>query len=336
MNTNNPLTPERIMQFAWGCMPTLTIEAALHHKIFDLLDTGPKTIAQLANESGTSQRGLKAILNALVGLQFLAKSDDRYSLTPESATFLVSTKPSFYGAMFKHISSDLLPKWMQLTDVVKTGKPAIAVNEQKQGSEFFAGFVEALFPLGYHAAKLLGEHLNIGKTASAFNVLDLAAGSGVWGIGVAEQSKNVQITAVDWPEVLEVTKRVAKRHGLADRLKTISGDILTVDFGKGYQLATLGQILHSEGVERSRKLLRKTFAALASGGTIAIAEFVPNDERTGPPQPLLFAVNMLVNTEAGDTFTFAEISEWLREAGFVNSRQLDIKSVSPMILATKP
>lgn len=336
MDTSKPVTPERVMQFAWGYAPSLIIEAALRHKIFDVLDSGPKTIAQLATETGASQRGLKAVLNALVGLQFLAKSGDRYSLTPESATFLVSTKPGYHGALFKHISSDLLPKWMQLTDVVKTGKPAIAVNDKKEGAEFFAGFVEALFPLGYHAAKILGEHLNVAKASSPFNVLDLAAGSGVWGIGVAEQSPNVRITAVDWPEVLEVTKRIAKRHGLVDRLKTIPGDILAADFGTGYQLATLGQILHSEGVERSRQLLRKTFAALASGGTIAIAEFIPNDERTGPSMPLLFAVNMLVNTDAGDTFTFSEISEWLREAGFVNPRQLDVKSVSPMILATKP
>jgi ubiquinone/menaquinone biosynthesis C-methylase UbiE len=336
MDTSKPVTPERVMQFAWGYAPTLIIEAALRHKIFDLLDAGPKTVAQLASETGASPRGLKAILNALVSLQFLATNGGRYSLTPESATFLVSTKPAFYGEMFKHISADLLPKWMQLTEVVKTGKPAMAVNEHKEGAEFFAGFVEALFPLGYHAAKLLGQHLNVAKSSSRFNLLDLAAGSGVWGIGVAEQSPNVHITAVDWPEVLQVTRRVAQRHGLGDRLKTIAGDLLNVEFGTGYHLATLGHILHSEGVERSRQLLRKTFASLASGGTIGIMEFVPNDERTGPPQALIFAVNMLVNTEAGDTFTFAEMSEWLREAGFVNPHQLDVQAVSPLILATKP
>ena len=94
--------------------------------------------------------------------------------------------------------------------------------------------------------------------------------------------------------------------------------------------------MHSEGRERSRQLLRKVFKALAPGGTIAIAEFVPNDARTGPPAPLIFAVNMLVNTSVGDTFTFAEMSRWLREAGFQKPRQLDAGGVSPLILATKP
>ena len=136
--------------------------------------------------------------------------------------------------------------------------------------------------------------------------------------------------------MLKVTKKVASRCGVGNRLKTIPGDLLKVDFGTGHQVATLGHILHSEGRERSRQLLRKVFKALGSGGTIVIAEFVPNDARTGPPAPLIFAVNMLINTTSGDTFTFAEMSRWLREAGFEKPRQLDVGGVSPLILATKP
>jgi ubiquinone/menaquinone biosynthesis C-methylase UbiE len=330
------VTPERIMQFAWGYAPTLIIEAAVHHHVFDLLHESPKTIPQLAKKSGASERGLRAILNALVGFQLLTRQGERFALTPESAAFLVSTSPGFLGALYKHMSSQILPKWLQLEDVVRTGKPAMAVNQHDGGAKFFAQFVEALFPMSYMAAKTLGEHLKIAKIKSPTSVLDLAAGSGVWGIALAEQSPRVSISAVDWPEVLKVTKKVAKRRGVADRLKTVAGDLHKANFGSGHQIATLGHILHSEGREHSRRLLAKVFKALTSGGTIAIAEFVPNDERTGPPAPLIFAVNMLVNTNAGDTFTFAEISQWLREAGFEKPRQLDAHGPSPLILATKP
>jgi cyclopropane fatty-acyl-phospholipid synthase-like methyltransferase len=168
------------------------------------------------------------------------------------------------------------------------------------------------------------------------SVLDIGAGSGVWGIALAKQSPQVRIRATDWPNVLEVTKRVAQRHGVAERLTTAPGDFSEADFGSGHQVATIGHILHSEGVERSKRLLKKVFNALAPGGVVAIQEFVPNDDRTGPPNALIFAVNMLVMTEAGDTFTFAEMSQWLKEAGFVNPRQLDVPSVSPLILADKP
>jgi hypothetical protein len=133
-----------------------------------------------------------------------------------------------------------------------------------------------------------------------------------------------------------VTERTAARFGLQDRFTLAPGDLLEADFGSGHSVATLGHILHSEGAERSRKLLRKTFQALAPGGTIAIAEFMANDDRTGPPVALIFAVNMLVNTAAGDTFTFPELSAWLQEAGFTNPRLLEAPSVSPLVLATRP
>src|SRR5204862_4798799 len=126
------------------------------------------------------------------------------------------------------------------------------------------------------------------------------------------------------------------QHGVADRLVTAAGDFFEADFGNSHDVATIGHILHSEGRERSRQLLRKVFRALVPGGIVAIQEFIPNKNRTGPPDALIFAVNMLVNTAAGDTFTFEEMSAWLREAGFVNPRLLDVPSVSPLILANKP
>jgi ubiquinone/menaquinone biosynthesis C-methylase UbiE len=335
MAKNKSLTPERIMQFAWGYAPTLVIEAAVRHGVFDLLHKGPLTAAKVAARTGASQRGIKGLLDVLVSIHLLQRKADRFALTPESAAFLVSTSPAYQGMLFGHISTQLLPGWLQLTKVVRTGRPANKVN-RKQGAEFFAAFVESLFPLSYPAANALGHHLGIPKTSAPVSVLDIGAGSGVWGIALAKQSPHVRIHAVDWPQVLKVTRRVAKRHGVAKRLTTAPGDFFEVDFGSGHRVATIGHILHSEGRERSQRLLKKVFNALAPGGTVAIQEFVPNEERTGPPNALIFAVNMHVNTEAGDTFTFGEMSQWLRKAGFKNPRLLDVPSVYPLVLADKP
>ena len=83
-------------------------------------------------------------------------------------------------------------------------------------------------------------------------------------------------------------------------------------------------------------MLKKTFDALAPRGTVVIADWLVNEDRTGPPHALIFAVNMLVNTEEGDTFSFEKIEGWLREAGFENTRTVDAPGPSPLILATKP
>lgn len=324
------------MQLAWGYAPTLVIEAAVRHGVFDVLTKGPRTAAQVAARTGASQRGIKGILDVLVSIHLLQRKGDRFVLTPESAAFLVSTSPAYHGMLFSHISSHLLPGWLQLTEVVRTGQPVNKVNNRKQSAQFFADFVEALFPLSFPAANVLGQHLGIPKTSAPVSVLDIGAGSGVWGIALAKQSPHVRIHAVDWPQVLKVTRRIAKKHGVAKRLTTSPGDFSEADFGKGHRVATIGHILHSEGRERSQRLLKKVFRALAPGGTVAIQEFVPNEDRTGPPNALIFAVNMHVNTEAGDTFTFGEMSQWLRKAGFKNPRLLDVPSVSPLVLADKP
>lgn len=337
MSQNSALSPDRIFQMAWGYAAPLVLEAALHHRVFNHLDDKAKSLAELAADTGASERGLRAILDVLVGLEFLAKDESgNYANTPESSAFLVAGKPGFQGGIIEHTSTHLLPSWLQLNEVVRTGKPVKSVNAEGEGSEFFQSFVEAIFPMSYQAARTLGQSLEIEKATAPVKVLDIAAGSGVWGVALAQQSPQVSVTAVDWEGVLPVTRRVAARHGLENRFNFVAGDILQVEYGEGYQVATLGHIIHSEGQARSRELLAKVFTALAPGGTIAIAEMVPNHERTGPPQALIFAVNMVVNTEAGNTYSFEEMSQWLQEAGFTNIRQLEAPAPSPLILADKP
>ncbi len=334
--THAQVTPERILQMAWGYVPPLVLEAAIRHRVFDVLDGGAMTVDEVARVTGASVRGLTAIMNALVGLEYLSKdAESRYALTPESAAFLVSTRPSFQGGLIRHCSEHLIPRWLHLNEVVATGDPVSAVNEEKSGGEFFHDFVLDIFPMSYPAAQFLAHERNFGTSGSPVRVLDLAAGSGVWGIALAQSSPRVQVTAVDWPEVLPVTRKTVARFGLAERFSFVEGDLHDADFGSGYQLATLGHILHSEGEAQSRNLLAKTFAALASGGTIAIAEFLVNRDRTGPLTGLFFAVNMLVNTRNGNTWSVEEIGEWLQETGFVNVRTIPSPGHSPLLLATK-
>jgi len=190
--------------------------------------------------------------------------------------------------------------------------------------------------MSYAGAQALADHLKVAKVKHQMRVLDLAAGSGIWGIALAQKSPAVHVTAVDWSGMIPTTRRITQKFGVADRFDYVEGDLLEANFGNGYDIATLGHILHSEGRERSRKLLEKTFRALKSGSTIAIAEWLVNDERTGPPPSLMFAVQMLVNTEKGDTFSFNEIKRWLEDVGFKRVRKFEAPGPSPLILATKP
>lgn len=335
--SDSVVTPERIMQFSFAYASTFIIETALNFKVFDILDNGPKTVDSMAVETGASVRGLNAIMNALVGLSLLSKDHaGLFSLTPESSTFLISTKPGYFGGFFRHSSEQLIPKWLKLEEAVKAGKPPQPVNQESAGADFFREFVADLFPVNYPAATVLAQTLNVSQVRERYAVLDVASGSGVWGIALAQNSPVVEVTALDWPEVLEVTQGMVAKFGLMDRFTFLEGDLQDVEFGGGYRLAILGHIIHTEGEAAARNLLAKSFDALEPGGEIAIAEFLVNEDRTGPTQSLIFAVNMLVNTDRGDTYSFGEISDWLKEAGFENARLVDAPGPSPLILATKP
>lgn len=331
------VTPERISALAWGYAAPLILETAVRQGIFDRLDGGSKSIAELAALTGASRRGLRAILHALAGFNLLTKDEEgRFSLTPESSAFLVSTRPAYMGGLIRHTSAQVIPLWLKLNEAVVAGKPATGVNHEDPGAEFFHEFVMDIFPMSYPSAQALAAHLAEAGKAAPASALDLAAGSGVWGIALAQAFSDLRVTAVDWPRVLEVTRRSVGRFGLTDRFSLVGDDLLEADFGSGHQIATLGHILHSEGERRSRALLRKTYDALAPGGTIAIAEFLVNEDRSGPPNGLLFAVNMLVATEEGDTWSFPEIAAWLEEAGFESARTLPSPGPSPLILADRP
>ena len=183
------------MQFGFAYAPPLVIGAAVSNKVFDSLASGAKTVEQLSKETGASPRGLRAIMNALVGLELLKKDrHGNFSLTTESEAFLLSSKPGTLAGFFRTILPQLISRWLQLTDVVRTGRPVMAVNQETEGTQFFTGLVENIIPMSYGGAQKLGDHLKLAKAKGEVRVLDLAAGSGIWGIALAQKSPRVRVT----------------------------------------------------------------------------------------------------------------------------------------------
>jgi hypothetical protein len=330
------VTSKRLLEFGFGFAPALIIDTAVKYYIFDALDHVPKTLKEIQSATGTSLRGLRAILNALVALQLLEKdAKGLFSLTPESAAFLLRSQPNYQGGLFRHVSNQLIPNWLKLSEVLGSGLPVAAVTPEKEAA-FYQEFVEDLFGFNHAAAQALAEILEISKISELVSVLDLAAGSGVWGIALAQRSYMVRVQAVDFPAILPITQKVAKRYGVENQFTYTEGDLATADFGNGHNIALLGHILHIQGTAKNRALIRKTYAALVPGATIVIADWLTNSDRTAPLFPLLFGVNMLVHTEDGDTFSFEEIRSWLQESGFADVRLVNVPAVSPLVLATKP
>jgi len=133
------------MQIAWGYAPPLILEAALSYRLFDLLDRKPQSVRELAARCGASVRGLTAILNALVGLELLVKPGDRYALTPESAAYLVSTKPAYHGGFFRHVIRQILPQWLRLKEAVGSAGRTWRPTSRQKGSSSLPSSSRASF-----------------------------------------------------------------------------------------------------------------------------------------------------------------------------------------------
>ena len=325
------LNPEILHQMAFSFIPARILTTALQLCVFSHLAAGKKTAAEVAHAAEASERGMGMLLDALAACQLLTKQDTRYELSPLAARFLVRGNPDYLGLLLEQ--DDLWESWGHLTDVVRTGEPLHRVEAQELAEQFFPILVQTLHVLHRDRARSMAEALGIGTRTKGARTMDVACGSGVWGIAVAEADPEARITAQDFPAMLAVTRNYLKRHGVERQFDFLPGDLKTTDFGRAqYDLALLGNILHSEGEESSRSLLRRLHAALRPGGRVVIIEFLPNDDRTGPPFSVFFALNMLLNTERGNTFTLAEYSRWLQDAGFARIETADIGSHSPLVI----
>ena len=328
------LTPEAFMQMSFSFGPSRVLSAGLQLGVFSHIAAGNRTVADIAQAAEASERGMRMLLDALVSLQLLTREGDAFELTPMAAEFLVRESENYVGAMME---TDMIwEAWGHLTDVVRTGKPPQRVETQEVAEQFFAVLVRSLHVINGEPARRAAEALGVGTTHKGLRVVDVACGSGIWSIAVAEADPSARITAQDFPGIFNVTKEYLKRHGVEDRYDFLPGDLKQVDFGENrFDLAILGNIVHSEGEASSRDLFKRLHRALSPGGRIAIVDMIPNDARTGPPFALLFALNMLINTEVGGTYTLAEYTDWLKDAGFARVETADIGSHSPLIIAHK-
>ncbi len=149
--------------------------------------------------------------------------------------------------------------------------------------------------------------------------LDVGGGPGTWTLAFLEASPGATATLFDLPEVIPLAERNVAVAGMRARVRLVAGDYLKDPLPGGADLAWVSAIVHSLSRAESRRLYGSVHGALEPGGTIAVRDVVMAPDRTSPPMGALFAVNMLVGTEGGGTWTFEELREDLEAAGFVDA-----------------
>jgi ubiquinone/menaquinone biosynthesis C-methylase UbiE len=229
-----------------------------------------------------------------------------------------------------------MEQWNHLNDAIRSGKPLRKAGNPAEEAASFEGLARSLHVVNWVSAGKAAQILGAGSSHTGMKVLDIACGSGVWGIAIAMTDPQSRITAHDFPGILKITEAYAKQYHVEKQFTFLSGDLKTTDFGEDrFDLAILGNIIHSEGERSSREFLVRMNRSLKTSGRIAIIDIVPDEGRTAPQSSLIVALAMLLDSEEGDLFTLSEYKQWLEEAGFVQIETSDIGSHSPIIIGHK-
>jgi len=318
--SEHPFSPALFFETLNGFHRTEALKAALELNLFTHISEGKKTPEAIAAACTASPRGIRILADYFVILGFLRKDGQNYELPPDAAVFLSRKSPAYLGGISEFLlTPDMQNSFAHLTEATRRGGTALSdEGTVSYDNPVWVAFARAMAPIMQMPAQLLAGLVG-GDRSQKLRVLDVAAGHGLFGVTIAQQYPNAQITALDWPNVLAVASENARNRGVGDRHRTLPGSAFDVDWGGPYDLVLLTNFLHHFDVTTCEKIAAKAYAALAPGGRAMTLEFVPNDDRVTPPGTASFALVMLATTAHGDAYTFAEYERMFAKVGFARS-----------------
>jgi predicted O-methyltransferase YrrM len=298
--------------------------------LFSVLGEHPRPAADVAKDLGADARAVDRLLASLTVLGLARVENNGFCATQIARRFLDSASPEFLGGL-GHLAQ-LWTNWSGLTAAVRTGRPAGEALEKKD-SRHFEAFIRAMHYRAKGPAAALAEALDL---RGARNMLDVGGGSGAFSIALVEKNPNLRAVVLDLPQVAPLAASYVRQAGLSERVSTRAGDFRKGALGEGFDLILLSAIAHMSSSAQNRELLARCRMALNPGGMVAIKDFIMDEDRLSPAFGAFFALNMLVNTQSGDTYTEAEITGWLIKEGFREPRRIELPGPASAIVAMRP
>jgi 2-polyprenyl-3-methyl-5-hydroxy-6-metoxy-1,4-benzoquinol methylase len=309
-------SPEKFFETMVAYQRTAALRTAIELDLFTAIGDGQKTVLELAKCVHGSERGVRILCDGLAVIGFLTKTAEGYGLTADSAVFLDRKSQAYMGSASRFLASSFVTDGFEnLPAIVRAGHPLVDRQFAESEHPAWTEFARSMAPLVYVVAQQTARLLD---AESEMKVLDVAAGHGMFGIAVAHRNPKASVVALDWPSVLAIAQENAERTGIADRYQLLAGDAREIDFGESYDAILIPNLLHMWDRSTNERFLKKVYSALAPRGRAIVVELAPNDDRTSPAIPALFALNMLANTSAGDAYTVSEYCAMLNQARFPN------------------
>lgn len=282
----------------------LLLWAARETGVLDALSTEAGTPDEVSDATGITERAAEITVSALAAYDYLERIGDGYEPTGRALGFLTKTDIRSIGS--EPHALDTLSRWVALPETMRTGD---IPDPPENWTRNFMGAMAAVDESTVRASVTAAEHAR----PRPDRVLDVGGGPGSFAREFAWRGADV--TLFDQPDVIEVVSPLLE----SEPIDLVGGDMLDT-LPTGFDLAFCSRITHMFGPDENRELLENCYEALSSGGAVVCTDFVRGRSDRAP----IFAVNMLAQTERGNTYSEDEYHEWLAEAGFADVGTRDV------------
>ena len=323
-----------LLQLSGGYWATCALHAGVKLDLFSALDRTLRTAEEVVQLRNIDPRGTAMLLDALTSLGFLEKLGTAYTLTPFSSEFLSRASERYMGHIIMH-HHHLMSGWVHLHEAVQSGGPICERVSHGNDESVRASFLMGMFNLASLLAPRIAQALDL---SGSIRLLDLGGGPGTYAIHFCKVNPELSAVVYDLPTTRKFAEETIARFDLSSRIAFTPGDYHADPVPTGFDVAWLSHILHADGPEACAALLRKAVAALNPGGVLMVQEFILNDSKDGPQFPALFSLNMLLGTDAGQSYSQGELSVMLTEAGLTDVHRiaLDLPNGAGVMTGRKP
>jgi 2-polyprenyl-3-methyl-5-hydroxy-6-metoxy-1,4-benzoquinol methylase len=304
------LSPNNLMEMVYAFQRSRVLLTAYELDLFTILGAKSRSSTQIAKTLGTDDRATDRLMNALCAIGLLQKKEEQFSNNPLTSQFLIRGKPDFMAGLMHSVH--LWDTWSTLTEAVRQGKSVRTAPVNERSKKWLEAFIAAMHWRGKQQASAVVALLDL---TSVSRVLDVGGGSGCYSMAFVRARQGIKAVVFDLPNVIPLTREYISQEGLLGSVETIMGDYKTDELGRGFDLVFLSAIIHSNSLGENQELIHRCADALKPKGQIVVQDFIMDEDRTGPARGALFALNMLVGTDSGDTYTESEIRKWMEDAG---------------------
>lgn len=310
---------ETLLRTAGGYWEACTLHAGVKLEVFTHLGDAQCTVREVALRTGADERAITMLLNALSAMGLLTRENGRYANTVASKTFLNKTSQYYLGYIIAH-HSQIIHSWAELAQAVVNGKPLR--KQPYDAEEEREGFLMGMFNMAMASAPHIAELVDL---SGRRHLLDLGGGPGTHAIHFCRANPQLKATVFDLPASEPFARRTIQQFGLEDRIDFMGGNYIDEDLTGSYDVAWLSHILHGEGPNGCQRILSNALSVMKPGGLVLIHDFILEDTLDRPLFPALFSLNMLINTPQGQSYSEAQVTDLLREAGLTGIKRLPFK-----------